>query len=140
MGRIRAAGELDVDAVWPLVSEFATTFRPVRESFEKAFAELITRDDTLVLVATDDGQIVGYLLASTHGTFFANAPVAWVEEVMVAESARRSGVATALMAHAELWARQQGAAYVSLATRRAANFYDALGYEESATFFRKLLT
>jgi GNAT superfamily N-acetyltransferase len=112
----------------------------VRESFEKAFAELITRDDTLVLVATDDGQIVGYLLASTHGTFFANAPVAWVEEVMVAESARRSGVATALMAHAELWARQQGAAYVSLATRRAANFYDALGYEESATFFRKLLT
>jgi GNAT superfamily N-acetyltransferase len=101
---------------------------------------LITRRDTLVLIAEGDEQVVGYLLASTHGTFFANAPVAWVEELMVAEPARRSGIATALIAHAELWARQQGAAYVSLATRRAANFYDALGYEESAIFFRKLLT
>ncbi len=138
MGRIRAAGELDVDAVWPLVSEFATTFRPVRESFEKAFAELITRDDTLVLIAEDD-EVVGYALASMHGTFFANAPVAWVEELMVAEPARRSGIATALMARVEVWAREHGAAYISLATRRAANFYDAIGYEESATFFRKLL-
>jgi hypothetical protein len=43
------------------------------------------------------------------------------------------------MAQAEGWAREQDAAYISLATRRAANFYDALGYEDSATFFRKLL-
>lgn len=72
-------------------------------------------------------------------TFFANARVAWVEEVMVTEAARRRAVGTALMAQAEGWAREQDAAYISLATRRAANFYDALGYEDSATFFRKLL-
>ncbi len=32
-----------------------------------------------------------------------------------------------------------GAAYVALATRRAGAFYDALGYQESATYFKKIL-
>lgn len=41
------------------------------------------------------------------------------------------------MRFAEEWAADQGAAYVALATRRAADFYAALGYAESATFFRK---
>ena len=40
---------------------------------------------------------------------------------------------------AERWAEDAGAAYVALATRRAAGFYARLGFEESATFFRKRL-
>jgi GNAT superfamily N-acetyltransferase len=137
---VRRAEDSDVAAVWPLVAEFATTFRPNREVFSSAFADAIVRHDTLVLVAHDEGEIAGYLLASVHGTFFANAPVAWVEELMVSESARRTGTGTELMAVAESWSRNQDAAYISLATRRAAHFYDALGYDESATFFRKVLT
>jgi GNAT superfamily N-acetyltransferase len=136
---IRRGAVDDADDVWPLVAQFATSYKPQRDAFDAAFTSLNTRDDTLVLVAETDGDIVGYLLASTHGTFFANAPVAWVEEVMVAEAARRAGIGAALMAEAESWAGEQGAAYISLATRRAASFYNALGYEDSATFFRKLL-
>lgn len=41
------------------------------------------------------------------------------------------------MEAAERWAVEQGAAYLALATRRAADFYRAIGYSESATFFRK---
>jgi GNAT superfamily N-acetyltransferase len=70
---------------------------------------------------------------------FAGRPVVWVGEIMVAEDARRMGVGEALMSGAEAWADQLGAAYVSLATRRADSFYLALGYEESARFFRKQL-
>jgi hypothetical protein len=44
------------------------------------------------------------------------------------------------MAAFEAWASGQGCALVALATRRAAPFYRALGYEESAACFRKLLT
>ena len=51
--------------------------------------------------------------------FLANGPVAWVEEIMVAERARRNGVGQALMIELESWAESQGAAYVSLASRRA---------------------
>jgi len=125
--------------VWPLVADFATSYVPEREVFATSFNDLIARDDTVVLVAEQGGAIGGYLLASIHGTFFANAPVAWVEEVMVEPASRRNGIGAKLMAEAESWARSQGAAYISLATRRAAAFYDALGYEDSAAFFRKLL-
>jgi hypothetical protein len=43
-----------------------------------------------------------------------------------------------LMSAFEQWAAAQGCALIALATRRAAPFYRALGYEESATYFRKV--
>jgi hypothetical protein len=39
----------------------------------------------------------------------------------------------------EAWAHSRGARFVALATRRAGAFYSALGYEESAAYFRKTL-
>jgi GNAT superfamily N-acetyltransferase len=90
-------------------------------------------------VAEGGGEVVGYLLATSHPAFHANGSVAWVEEVMVAEPARGTGVTRQLMAAAEAWARRRGARYVALATRRAAPFYQALGYEDSAVYFKKPL-
>ena len=40
----------------------------------------------------------------------------------------------------ERWARAGNCVIVTLATRRAAAFYRALGYEESAAYFKKPLT
>jgi GNAT superfamily N-acetyltransferase len=39
----------------------------------------------------------------------------------------------------EQWAADWGCVLVALATRRAAPFYRALGYEESAIYHRKVL-
>ena len=39
----------------------------------------------------------------------------------------------------EQWAAVRDCALIALATRRAAPFYRALGYEESAAYFRKIL-
>jgi GNAT superfamily N-acetyltransferase len=137
---IRPAAGADRDAVWPLARDFATSFVPEREAFEASYDALLARDDTLLLVAESaDLGVVGYLLGSVHGTFLANGPVAWVEEVMVDEQARRTGVGAALMAASETWAVEQGAAYLSLASRRAGDFYLALGYEDSAVFYKKVL-
>ena len=41
------------------------------------------------------GAIVGYLLATTRLAFHANAPVAWIEEVMVAADSRAADAAGA---------------------------------------------
>ena len=82
---------------------------------------------------------MGYLLGFDHSTFFANAPASWVEEVAVHSSLRRNGIGRALMTGFEEWAISRGSRLVALATRRAARFYAALGYEESATYFRKVL-
>jgi GNAT superfamily N-acetyltransferase len=136
---IRRARAADRDQLWPVVQEFAASFAPERSTFERSFERLIAREDSLVLVAEQGPVIVGHLLASHHGTLFANAPVAWVEELMVVAPARRSGIGRALMAEAERWAAEIPAAYIALATRRAEAFHVSLGYERSAAFLRKLL-
>lgn len=35
---------------------------------------------------------------------------------------------------------ERGSKLVALATRRASDFYKAVGYDESATYFKKILT
>jgi predicted N-acetyltransferase YhbS len=135
---VRPARSGDVDQVWPLVEQFAVSYQPEQAIFERSFDDLLARSDTLILVAEDaPGTVVGYLLASCNGTFSANGPVAWVEELMVSETARHQGIAKRLIASAETWARGIPAAYVALASRRAGDFYLKIGYEESATYFRK---
>ena len=136
---VRTAAEADRDALWPLVRDFATSFVPRRSDFDATLPRLLAReDDTLLLLAeAADGGAVGYLLASTHLTFLANGPVAWVEEVMVDAAQRSRGIGRLLMGAAEQWAASRGAAYVSLASRRAGAFYGALGYDDSAVFFKR---
>jgi GNAT superfamily N-acetyltransferase len=58
---------------------------------------------------------------------------------MVDESQRRKGIGNALMEAVSNWSISRGCRMVALATRRAADFYTELGYEPSATYFRKLL-
>ncbi|WP_327637436.1 GNAT family N-acetyltransferase [Kribbella sp. NBC_00482] len=137
---IRPARLEDNEHVWPLAQAFATSFTPERSAFDATWKQLVDVPNTLLLVAeTADGAIVGYLLGNTHLTFLANGPVAWVEEVMVEDNQRQSGIGRLLMEHAERWAESTGAAYLALASRRAGPFYLALGYEDSATFFKKPL-
>ena len=134
---VRRARAEDGTQVWPLVGDFAVSCEPEEEVFQRSFTELLARPGTLVLVAEEGMSVVGYLLASCHGTLFADGPVAWVEEQMVTRDTRGSGVGRALMAAAEHWARSVPCAYTALASRRAGAFYDAVGYDSSATYFPK---
>lgn len=136
---VRRADAGDLESVWPLAREFATTFEPDREAFGRAFETILADPGSLLLVGCVDGAVCGYLLGHTHSTFLANGPVTWIEEVMVDGSRRGRGVGRSLVAAAEAWAREAGAGYVSLASRRVGGFYLALGYDESAVYYRKLL-
>jgi GNAT superfamily N-acetyltransferase len=101
---IRAADIKDRDNVWPLARDFASSFVLERTCFDASFDLLLTRRDTLLLIAErSQDDVIGYLLAFGHATFLANGPVAWVEEIMVAEQARRTGVGRKLMEAAERW-------------------------------------
>ena len=83
--------------------------------------------------------MLGYLLGFDHYALFANGRVSWIEEIMVREDRRRQRIGENLMQEFEQWAKSRGSKLVALGTRRAATFYLALEYEESATYFRKLL-
>jgi GNAT superfamily N-acetyltransferase len=135
---IRTTKTEDVEGLWPLVQDFALSYRPDRSLFTPSFHGLLERSDSPVLVAVEDaGPLVGHLLDSLHGRFFANGAVAWIEELMVSESARRRGAATNLMPAAEDWTKTIHTSCVALARRRARDFYRSIGYDESATYFRK---
>ena len=135
---VRRAEAQDSAAISQLAQMFATSFAVEEAAFERSFAELLTHPEGLLAVADEDG-VVGYLLGFEHLTFFANGRVAWVEEIMVSEQHRRSGIGRRLMEAFEAWAQERDVKIIALATRRAAGFYAALGYKESASYFRKVL-
>ena len=139
MSLARRATITDLGEVFELARSFATSFQPDIEAFAKSFKHLIAQDDALLLVGEESGRAMAYLLGFEHYALFANGRVSWIEEITVREDHRGQGHGTELMMHFEQWAKSRGSKMVALATRRAAGFYVALGYEESATYFRKLL-
>lgn len=97
---VRAADSTDCDQIWPLACDLATSFVAQRSR----------------------GLVVGYLLAFVHPSFFANGPVGWVEELLVADDVRREGMGRKLMLAAEEWSTAAGAAYLSLTTQDLFDF------------------
>ena len=138
-GEIRRAGNGDADGVAALAAELALSFEFSAEQFRASYPALLAADGACLLLAMDGPEYAGYLLGFRYLTFYANGPVAWVEEIVVRDRDRRRGIGRMLMEAFEGWAADGGCALVALATRRAAPFYRDLGYEESASYFRKLL-
>jgi GNAT superfamily N-acetyltransferase len=138
-GEIRPAGAGDRDDVAGLAAELAYSFPFSSGEFAASYPLLLAEPGARLLLAEKRQEVLGYLLGFRHLTFYANGPVGWVEELVVRPAARGEGAGAALMSAFERWAAGQGCALVALATRRAAPFYRAVGYEESAVYFRKLL-
>ena len=137
---VRHAEANDADAVFRLAARFATSFAVEEAAFRASFVALLENPDAYLAVAESTGdEVIGYILAFRHRTFFANGYVAWIEELMVDESHRKQGVGRALTASAEGWAVAAECRMIALATRRASEFYQSVGYEESAAYFRKSL-
>ena len=107
--------------------------------------ERVREDGTFDRVAVADGALVGYVA----GDFRPAPPVvrhgdtAHVNELYVRPAYRREGVADALLAEAEAWARQRDCVYVSLNVHReneaAAALYRDRGYEVARYNMRKPL-
>ena len=85
-----------------------------------------------------------HLMPSTNT--LAMRPIWFLEDLYVSTRARGQGVATALLSHAEAFARSTGAERLTLATAHdnlaAQRIYKKLGYvrEEHFLYFHRLLT
>lgn len=136
--RIRAARSEDESELWPLASALATSYRPTRDRFREILRGILADPHATVLVADADGTVTGYVHVLTHEAFHADGAIGWVEELMVRPDRRGSGSGRALMSAAEQWAREHSdIAYMAVATRRADGFYRSIGFEDSATYFKK---
>jgi len=137
--KIRKATAEDSDSIFSLVENFATSFTPERDALDHSLEQLLSDASVLMNVALLENEIVGYCLAFDHYTLYANGRVTWVEEIMTRDDLRKKGIGCELMTSVEVWAASRNSKLIGLATRRAAPFYSAIGYEDSATFFRKLV-
>lgn len=135
---VRAATLEDEAELWPLAAALATSYRPTRNRFRESLGGILHDPHATVLVAVDKGEVAGCVHVLTHEAFHADGAIGWVEELMVHEDRRGSGAGRALMSAAEQWARgHSDIAYLAVATRRAEGFYRSIGYEDSASYFKK---
>ncbi len=136
---IRIGKMEDQKAVRGLAEALSTSYQVNDADFNRAWGELLKDPQARVLVAEEGGAVIGYLLGFIHRVFYANGPVGFIEEVMVAEGFRMRGIGRELMNEFESLAKLSGCPQVALATRRVGEFYKAVGYTESATYFKKKL-
>jgi GNAT superfamily N-acetyltransferase len=134
---VRPATQEDEESIFLLAAQLSPTFIVERSAFSVAFAHLLKADDVYLHVAATSGSVVAYLLGWNRIAFYSNGPVSWVQEIVVHPEHRRLRVGKLLMTHFESWSADRGARLVSLATQGASNFYLALGYQDSATYYKK---
>jgi GNAT superfamily N-acetyltransferase len=136
---IRLARQEDSSALFALVRAFPTPTPCSAEAYARSLDAKLADPHSCLLVAEHDGRLVGYVAGHRHQTFYAGGPTSWVDEVLVVEPFRGKGVGRLLMQAFERWSRDASCVLVSLATRGAAGFYERIGYESKASYFKKYL-
>jgi GNAT superfamily N-acetyltransferase len=116
--------------------------RAAPEAAAGAWDEILADPRRTFLVAERDDEVVGTadLVVVANLTHDA-APLAFVENVVVASAQRGQGIGRALMAEAEDLALEAGCYKVQLLSNElredAHRFYESLGYRASARGYRK---
>ena len=132
---VEAAASVDDDlvaAVGALIPQLSSSSPPPSK---EALARIVDDPGATLFVARDDGRVVGMLTLVTFE--IPTAVRAWIEDVVVDESARGQGAAASLVQAALERAQAQGARTVDLTSRpdrEAANrLYLRMGFEARAT-------
>lgn len=137
MAIVRAATASDHSDLFELVRAFPTPTPPTSEQFLRTLDAKLPDPSSCLLVAEEAGRLVGYVSGYCHATFYAGGVTAWVDELLVVETLRSTGIGRQLMDAFEQWARERESVLVSLATRGAAGFYEHRGYVSKAGYYKK---
>lgn len=153
--RVRPAEAGDLAALYPLVAALAgdegdspphpTAFA---RTFERSLAAaapfrfVVAESRGPLALAGAAGQVVGCMSLHTHFSTWKGRPVVEVQDLYVVPDARRKGVASALLAHAEAHARRIEAARLDLQVLvdnpAARALYRRAGFQDSGySVYRK---
>ena len=109
------------------------------EQVEESLRKMANSDAYQVLLAEDEGQVVGLLSLSFRHTLFHSAPSALIDELVVERAHRRRGVGQQLMTEAIKRCRAPGCCEVEVSTERsneaAQEFYRQHGFSHEAVLF-----
>lgn len=135
----RRATASDLDAIVPLFDAYRGFYgQPSDPARARAWLdERLTHDESVMLVAELDGEVVGFTQLYPMYSSVRTTRTWILNDLFVAETARRSGAARALLDAAAAFARDQGAGGLSLETTRdnapARALYGKAGWQEDAT-------
>ncbi|WP_267222953.1 GNAT family N-acetyltransferase [Dyella silvae] len=138
---VRQATIHDLDLVAPLFDAYRQFYgQPADGERSRRFlCERFQHNESVVLLALDqDGGGVGFVQLYPLFSSVRAARTYLLNDLFVAPSARRHGVAAALMHEAEAFARAIGAVGMSLTTAHtnepAQRLYESLGWKREAQF------
>ena len=111
----------------------------------KAFLhERLSQGDSVVFIAFLEGKPAGFTQLYPSFSSVAMAQIWILNDLFVAEHARRNGVAQALMERAASFGKETGAARLTLTTEvtneKAQALYEALGWEKDTSFYTYTFT
>lgn len=140
MTLIRLATYNDIERLADLLGQLFSIekeFSPDRTTQIRGLVLLLERGDWVrVLVAENGGRLLGMGALHYSISTYLGAKVAMLEDVVVADAHRGSGVGKQLMAGIIEQARRDGAHRVTLLTdhdnRAAQGFYESFGFSRSA--------
>ncbi len=148
MAIVRLATEQDIPRILELYRQLALTPREADDQtasspddYRRVFAEITAMPGHELLVAEENDMVIGSLaLVIAPNLSHGARPWAIIENVIVDETYRRSGVGRQLMERAISQAREANCCRISLDSSKsrdvAHQFYLAMGFETSAYSFR----
>jgi GNAT superfamily N-acetyltransferase len=146
---IRTATENDLPRILDLYLQLAippieddSLDNPVLDSHRQAFADITKLPGCEVIVAEEDGQVIGTsMLTIVPNLTHDGKPWIIVENVVVDNKHRRTGAGKLLMEYVKEKALEAGCCKIQLMsdkrrTEDAHKFYKAIGYNATAEGFR----
>ncbi|HUR24632.1 MAG TPA: GNAT family N-acetyltransferase [Candidatus Thermoplasmatota archaeon] len=142
--RVRKLQEEDIDGICALWKEFAVMREGLTKSkilnddaadyFFGYATGLLSRKDTLTIVADDGGKVVGYLIAQKQRRppIYHHTQVAYLSDSFVALTHRGQGILRQFMAEMHKWCKSEGITAVDVqifeGNRDAQAVYQHLGF------------
>lgn len=138
---IRNAKVGDAAAIAGLLGQLGYPSAP--DAVETRIARMLSEPGQHVLVADDDGRVVGMGSVIVRHVVNNDAPFARLASLIVGEDRRGEGIGHAIVERAEAIARDAGCFVIEVTSAEhragAHRFYERLGYEERRRRFLKSL-
>jgi GNAT superfamily N-acetyltransferase len=151
--RVRKLQEDDIDGICELWQQFATLREGITRSkilnddaadyFFGYATGLLSRKDTLTLVADDGGKVVGYLIAQKQRRppIYHHTQVAYLSDSFVAEAHRGQGILRQFMDEMHRWCKAEGITAVDVqifeGNKDAQEVYRHLGFQPYRVVLRQ---
>ena len=148
MATVRLAAEEDIPRILKLYRQLVLTTSQVElgkspslDDYQRVFAEICTFPGHELLVAEDEGEVVGTMVLLIVPNLSHSAlPWALVENIVVGKRYRRRGIGRLLMGYAVARAKETGCYKIVLSSNKrheeAHKLYRSLGFQASAHGFR----